>query len=104
MSSWTRGYELRLVDDQLPLEEAIGPEVAGSHVSYRHPEGYAIMQALIAQGVIGDYREPRVLRFGVTPLYVRSTDIWDAVDALFAILETRQWERPDFRERLNVTS
>lgn len=75
----------------------------GSHVSYRHPEGFAIMQALIAQGIIGDYREPQVLRFGITPLYVGYTDIWDAVDALFAILESRQWAHPEFRERLNVT-
>src|SRR3546814_1584935 len=42
----------------------------GSHVSIRHPHGYAVMQALIAQGVIGDYREPEVLRFGLTPLYL----------------------------------
>jgi len=75
----------------------------GSHVSYMHPEGYSIMAALIARGIIGDYREPHVLRFGITPLYVGFTDVWDAVDALFDILENRLWDTPAFRERLAVT-
>jgi kynureninase len=75
----------------------------GSHVSYAHPEGYAVMQALIARGVIGDYREPHVLRFGITPLYLGYADVWDAVDALFDILDNRLWDAPEFRERLQVT-
>lgn len=75
----------------------------GSHVSFKHPEGYAIMAALIARGIIGDYREPHVLRFGVTPLYVGFTDIFDAVEALFDILDNRLWDAPQFRERLAVT-
>jgi kynureninase len=75
----------------------------GSHVSYAHPDGYAIMQALISRGVIGDYREPQVLRFGVTPLYLGYADVWDAVDALFDILDNRLWDAPQFRERLQVT-
>lgn len=63
----------------------------GSHVSFAHPDGYAVMQALIAQGVIGDYREPRIMRFGLTPLYTRYIDIWDAVQALRRILERRDY-------------
>ncbi|MGL3807894.1 kynureninase [Paeniglutamicibacter sp. R2-26] len=86
--------------------ELITPEnhaERGSHVSFRHPEGYAIIQALIARGVIGDYREPEVLRFGVTPLYLSRTDIWDAVEILRDILETRAWDAPAFKSRNAVT-
>ena len=75
----------------------------GSHVSYRHPDGYAIMQALIAGGVIGDFRAPDMLRFGLAPAYVRYADVWDAVAALREIMETRAWDRPDYRARARVT-
>ena len=75
----------------------------GSHVSFQHPEGYAIIQALIARGVIGDYREPEVMRFGITPLYHSYTDIWDAVEILRDILETRAWDVPAYRNRNAVT-
>ncbi|RQO73007.1 kynureninase [Aquitalea sp. FJL05] len=75
----------------------------GSHVSYRHPEGYAVMQALIDRGVIGDYREPEVLRFGITPLYLSHTDIWDAVEILRDILDSASWDQPRFKQRHAVT-
>jgi kynureninase len=75
----------------------------GSHASFRHPEGFAVMQALIARGVIGDYREPEVLRFGITPLYLGYADIWHAVDILKDILDSRSWDRPEFKERTSVT-
>ncbi len=75
----------------------------GSQVSYSHPQGFPIMQALIATGVIGDYREPNILRFGFTPLYVSYTDIWDTVEILANILSNRTWERPEFQRRGNVT-
>jgi len=75
----------------------------GSHVSYRHPHGFAVMQALIAAGVIGDYREPEVLRFGITPLYLGYTDIWDAVDTLKQILDSGSWDAPQFHRRGAVT-
>lgn len=75
----------------------------GSHVSFQHPEGYAIIQALIGRGVIGDYREPEVLRFGITPLYHSYTDIWDAVEILRDILETRAWNVPAYKSRNAVT-
>ncbi|MHA7176313.1 kynureninase/PvdN C-terminal domain-containing protein [Arthrobacter sp. Sr24] len=67
----------------------------GSHVSFRHPEGYAVMSALIARGVIGDYRAPEVLRFGITPLYLGFAGIWDAVGILREILDTRSWDVPE---------
>ena len=63
----------------------------GSHVSLSHPLGYAIVQALIARGVIGDYRAPDIMRFGFTPLYTRFVDVWDAATALGQILESRDY-------------
>ncbi len=75
----------------------------GSHVSFRHPEGYAVVQALIARGVIGDYREPEVMRFGVTPLYLRFIDIWEAVRHLKAVLVQGEWDQEKFRARGLVT-
>ena len=95
--------EARRGDHPLELITPLDHARRGSHVSYKHPEGYAVMAALIARGIIGDYREPHVLRFGVTPLYVGFTDIFDAVDALFDILDNRLWDTPQFRERLAVT-
>ena len=75
----------------------------GSHVSFEHPHGYEVMQALIARGVIGDYREPSVLRFGFTPLYTRFVDVWDAVETLRDILERQTWRAPEFAARHTVT-
>ena len=65
----------------------------GSQVCFSHPTGaYAIMQALIARGVVGDFRAPDVLRFGLTPLYTRFVDVWDAAERLATVLETREWQ------------
>ncbi len=61
------------------------------------------MQALISRGVIGDYREPGNLRFGVAPLYLRYTDIWDGVEILRDVLETGVWQNPEFNTRGPVT-
>ncbi len=66
-------------------------------------DGYAIMQALIARGVIGDFRAPEVLRFGFTPLYTRFVDVWDAVDRLCEIMSTGEWRDPRFAVRAAVT-
>jgi kynureninase len=63
----------------------------GSHVSFTHPHGYAVMAALIARGVIGDYREPAIMRFGFTPLYTSFADVWDAVDILRDILDRKDY-------------
>jgi kynureninase len=64
----------------------------GSQVSFTHPHGYAVMAALIARGVIGDYREPQIMRFGFTPLYTRFADVWDAVDILKDILDREDYD------------
>ncbi|RJG15072.1 kynureninase [Massilia cavernae] len=64
----------------------------GSQVSFTHPHGYAVMQALIARGVIGDYREPAIMRFGFTPLYTSFADVWDAVEILRDILDQRAYD------------
>lgn len=64
----------------------------GSHVSFGHPHGYAVMQALIARGVIGDYREPSLMRFGFTPLYTSYTDVWNAVEILREILDDQAYD------------
>lgn len=75
----------------------------GSHVSFEHPEGYAVIQALIARGVIGDYREPRIMRFGFTPLYTSFAEVWDAVEILGEILDENTWDQPQFKVRHSVT-
>ncbi|MDR5855319.1 kynureninase [Caballeronia sp. LZ062] len=90
---------------EFPLSLATPREHAqrGSQVSFAHPHGYEVMQALIARGVIGDYREPGILRFGFTPLYTRFVDVWDAVDVLRDVLATESWRAPEFAERASVT-
>ena len=75
----------------------------GSHVVFAHPEGYAVMQALIARGVIGDFRAPDLMRFGFTPLYTRFTDTLRAAEILADILSSREWDQPRFKERAKVT-
>ena len=72
-------------------------------MSLRHPEAYAIVQALIARGVIGDFRTPDILRFGFAPAYLRFADAWDAVAALRAVMENREWQRPELQARGRVT-
>jgi kynureninase len=79
------------------------PAQRGSHVSFEHPNGYEIMQALIQRNVIGDYREPLVMRFGFTPLYTRFADIWEAVDVLRDILTTGSWKAFASQQRTQVT-
>ena len=78
-------------------------EKRGSQVSLNHPDGHAIMQALIARGIIGDFRAPDVMRFGMTPLYLRYQDIWDAVSGLAGIMDGEVWRDPVFSERATVT-
>ncbi len=75
----------------------------GSQVSFRHPEGYAIVQALIADGVVGDFRAPDILRFGFTPLYIDIEDVGCAVDRLAAIMKERRWDQPHFKVKAAVT-
>ena len=76
----------------------------GSQACFSHPEwGYAVVQALIARGVIGDFRAPDVLRFGFTPLYLRYVDAWDAAEHLRQVLDSGEWRRPEFSQQQAVT-
>ncbi|HRA79742.1 MAG TPA: kynureninase [Burkholderiaceae bacterium] len=78
----------------------------GSQVSFTLPDGdqgYAVVQALIERGVIGDFRAPDILRFGFAPLYLRFVDAWDAADHLSAVLDSGEWNRPVFLARGAVT-
>src|SRR5262249_52797463 len=79
------------------------PSARGSQVTFAHPHGYAIVQALIERGVIGDFRAPDVLRFGLAPLYVRHVDIWEAVAVLRDIMRRETWREARFQQRRSVT-
>lgn len=75
----------------------------GSQLSFRHPEAYALCQALIARGVIGDFRAPDVLRLGFAPAYLRFADMADAARHLAEVLAGGEWQRPEFSRRAAVT-
>jgi kynureninase len=75
----------------------------GSQVSFRFPDGYAAIQALIERGVIGDFRAPDIMRFGITPLYLDASDIDRAVDTIADVMATRAWDDPRHRARARVT-
>lgn len=95
-----------LLDERLPDLEIVTPREharRGSQVSFRHPQAYGVVQALIARGVIGDFRDPDIARFGFTPLYVRHVDVHDAVEHLVAVLAGREHEAPEFATRNAVT-
>jgi len=79
------------------------PHQRGSHVVFAHPEGYAVMQALIARGVVGDFRAPDLMRFGFAALYNSHTEMVRAAEILADILATREWDQPRFRQRARVT-
>ena len=87
----------------LPCISPQDPAARGSQLSFRHPEAYAISQALIARGVIGDFREPDILRLGLAPAYLRFEDCWNAAQALGEVLASGEWERAEFRQRAVVT-
>ncbi len=75
----------------------------GSQVSFSHEQGFAIMQALIAAKVVGDFRAPDIIRFGFTPLYTRFVDVWDAVMRLKNIMENDLWQKPEYNQLTDVT-
>lgn len=87
----------------LTLASPREPDARGSQVSFRHPEGYAVMQALIARGVIGDFRAPDMIRFGIAPLYNGEADILRAAEVLGDILDNALWDRPEYQRRAKVT-
>ena len=88
---------------ELSLASPRDHSIRGSQVCFRHPNAFPMIQALIAEGVIGDFREPDILRFGITPLYLRYADIAEAVKRLEGIVETGRWREPVFNERSKVT-
>ncbi|MBI1418532.1 MAG: kynureninase [Limimaricola sp.] len=75
----------------------------GSQVSFRFADGYAAMQALIARGVIGDFRAPDIMRFGFTPLYIDEGDVDAAVAIIAEVMAQKLWDRPEYRRRSRVT-
>jgi kynureninase len=90
------GSEVRLGSPRDPARRA-------SHVVFSHEEGYAVIQALIARGVIGDFRAPDLMRFGFAPLYNRFVDMVRAATILSEILATREWDQARFKQRAKVT-
>jgi len=90
------GYGLKLASPRRAGER-------GSHVSFLHPHGFEIMQALIAASVIGDFRAPDAIRFGFAPLYTRFEDVWIAVESLAQVLRDESWREPRFAVRSAVT-
>ena len=90
-------------DDEVPLASPRNPAQRGSHVVFAHSQGYAVMQALIARGVIGDFRAPDLMRFGFCPLYNRFEEMVRAAEILADILASREWDQPRFHERSKVT-
>ncbi len=110
-----RAKSLALTERFIALAEAalagfgvglLSPRAArerGSQVSLTHPEGYAIVQALIARGVVGDFRMPDVMRFGFAPLYVSAADVVRAARTLHQVLAAQAWTEPKYRARAAVT-
>ncbi|MES2257161.1 MAG: kynureninase [Pseudomonadota bacterium] len=99
---------IRLVDERLSdYGFGIGSprdcQQRGSQVALTHPQGYAIVQALIARGITGDFRMPDILRFGFAPLYVRYVDVWHTVDTLAQIMASGEWNQDKFLTKKAVT-
>ena len=90
------GFDLKLVSPKDSCDR-------GSHVSIEHEQGFSIMQALIDKNVIGDYREPRVMRLSFAPLYNRYVELWEAVDILEEIMREELWSLPQYQTRKKVT-
>ncbi|MFO1132859.1 MAG: kynureninase [Hyphomicrobiales bacterium] len=95
--------ESRLAAHGVTVEGPRDMNQRGSHVSIHHPQGYAVMQALIAANVVGDFRAPDMMRFGFTPLYTSFAEVWDAVDILARILDREEWNQPQFLAKKAVT-
>ena len=79
------------------------PGERGSHISFRHPNAFEICQALIEAGVIGDFRAPDIVRFGLTPLYLGYEDLWRAAEICGEILSSEGWREPRYAVRGKVT-
>ncbi|MFL6174333.1 MAG: kynureninase [Marmoricola sp.] len=97
---------IALLDERAPDLEIVTPREharRGSQVSFRHPQAYGIVQALIERGAIGDFRDPDIARFGFTPLYLSTDDVREAVERLVAVLEREEHLDPRYAERNAVT-
>lgn len=79
------------------------PSLRGSHVAIAFDHGYAVVQAMIERGVIGDFREPDIMRFGFAPLYLRFAEVWDAAEILAACVRAEVWRESRYSQRLAVT-
>jgi len=90
-------------DHGLTLASPSDVGMRGSQICFRHEQGYAIIQALIARGVVGDFRTPDILRFGFAPLYLRYQDMWNAVTHLRHVMDKHEWESPKFQTNAAVT-
>ncbi len=102
-----RAKSERLIDilvERIELGPALPPDQPrGSQVSFRHPAAYAVVQALVERGVIGDFRMPDLIRFGLTPLTLRYVDAWDAAETMREVLATQSWREDRFQKRARVT-
>jgi kynureninase len=90
----------------LPGLDIVTPRQAslrGSQVGISFDKGYAVVQAMIERGVIGDFRAPDLMRFGLAPLYVRFADVWDAAELLAECINAEVWRDPRFNRQLEVT-
>ncbi|QDP19997.1 kynureninase [Sphingomonas xanthus] len=96
------GETERRCGGQVRLASPREPEARGSHVVFAHPHGYAVMRALIEAGVVGDFREPDLMRFGFAPLYNSHQDVWRAAEAIGRIIASGEWDQPRFHERRRV--
>ncbi len=95
---------IALVEDKCPQLTLASPRGdRGNHLVFTHDDAYPLMQALIERGVIGDYREPDLIRFGFAPLYTGFAEVWRAVDILAELIDTRGHDQPRFRRRARVT-
>ncbi len=88
---------------QVELASPRGPLTRGSQISFRHPQGYAAMQALIERRVIGDFRAPDIMRFGFTPLYIGEQDVVGAAKIMAEIFDGKLWDKPAYRKMAAVT-
>lgn len=95
--------EARCAGKGLALASPRQAATRGGQVSFTHPHGWAVMQNLIARGVIGDFRAPDVIRFGFAPLYVSRKDVWDAVEVLGEILDSQSWRDARYQTVAAVT-
>jgi kynureninase len=98
-----RIVERRLSNSLVRLASPRDATRRGSHLGFHHPQGYAVIQAMIDRGVIGDFREPDLMRFGFAPLYTSFADVRRAATTLAEVVETRAWDQSRYRCRAAVT-